>query len=551
MHKNSSVIFFIAFIIGLFLQIQVPAPITAQNNTLFVKSTTNSKSFTISEPILLINSSNDDLNPSIALDSNNNIHIAWYDQPGYNIYYTSSIINYLPQVVASSAVEYQYPRIFIDSNDIVHIIYAAITGVDQDIWYVNNSGGIFSNHINITAINGVRARYGNLDAYMDENDTIHVVASDSSFDGTHYEIYYFTIKNGNPSQKVNISIQDSQSEYLPRIKVGSSIFIVWEWSGKVGQGSEIMCRYKLPGFGWSEVINITKTISLLSYEEFPEVALTNQGDVYVFFIANLSGFTHLMYRTNIYGDLTSYDINEEWEASPKRLVNVLCDSNSYLHGIWYDTLDGDSEIKYFTNVNSTFIFFNLTVNAIDDITPSFLIDQNDNLHVVYSSNTSDYDIFYLNITYNPPFQQFIPTHTTLMPPYINKNTISLYWTAVENATSYYVYMSSSPINDVSQLIPVKKIDSTGGSPYVSCDLVINKSGTYYFVIIASNQYGNSTISNCEAILVSLETTAASNISNILIYILIGISIAAPIGAVLIYRSFINRNKKSKIQKEKS
>jgi hypothetical protein len=72
------------------------------------------------------------------------------------------------------------------------------------------------------------------------------------------------------------------------------------------------------------------------------------------------------------------------------------------------------------------------------------------------------------------------------------NTILLNWTAISDVTIYYIYRNTSAITSLSGLIPLKAVSSN-----YTTDEVLG-AGTYYYVIVAGNLYGNSTISNCQS-----------------------------------------------------
>jgi surface protein len=74
--------------------------------------------------------------------------------------------------------------------------------------------------------------------------------------------------------------------------------------------------------------------------------------------------------------------------------------------------------------------------------------------------------------------------------------IIISWNPVEGATTYRIYRSTSPITDVSELTAI----ITGISDTTYQDTV-EVNGTYYYVVVASNDWGDSRISNCESVIV--------------------------------------------------
>ena len=369
-------------------------PLSAQSGTSFVLSTPLDISST---------SVGRDYGAAIALDSINDIHVVWYDVSNYIVYYANSKNSFSLNVIASGALEYSNPKIFIDSNDVVHILYLIVIGVHRSIWYVNNSGGLFVNHVNISQINGLVALYSNYDAVMDDADIIHIITNDQLFDGSHAEVYYCSLKNGNPSSKIAISSEDGEGDNVPRIAIQNNLlFVTWAWYTGIG-GGEIMLSYKLDGLPWSEPYNLTQSPGFSLLEQFPDVTLDSNGNFHIFCI-NSTSPAHLNYYTNVNGTIKAQEFGFTWQSSPWQRISVETDSNDKIHGFWYDNLYTDEEVYYITNINGTFQYYNITNNAdfIFDSYPNFVIDTNDNIHFVYTSNKSgNDDIYYQKMVYNP------------------------------------------------------------------------------------------------------------------------------------------------------
>ncbi|MFX1296611.1 MAG: hypothetical protein ACFFD2_17360 [Promethearchaeota archaeon] len=77
-----------------------------------------------------------------------------------------------------------------------------------------------------------------------------------------------------------------------------------------------------------------------------------------------------------------------------------------------------------------------------------------------------------------------------------------------NATFYYVYRDTTEITSTAELTPV----GTARGNYSEDTVPTN--GTYYYVIVAGNLYGNSSISNCENITISLVVDGPDDRANL-------------------------------------
>ncbi|NVM55015.1 MAG: PQQ-binding-like beta-propeller repeat protein [Candidatus Helarchaeota archaeon] len=79
--------------------------------------------------------------------------------------------------------------------------------------------------------------------------------------------------------------------------------------------------------------------------------------------------------------------------------------------------------------------------------------------------------------------------------------IQLNWNDVIGATTYYIYRNTSDIPSVSGMTPIVTVSE---SSYID---TLTTNGTYYYVIVAGNVVGNSSISNCENVTVELPLSA--------------------------------------------
>ncbi|MHA1371480.1 MAG: PKD domain-containing protein, partial [Promethearchaeota archaeon] len=80
--------------------------------------------------------------------------------------------------------------------------------------------------------------------------------------------------------------------------------------------------------------------------------------------------------------------------------------------------------------------------------------------------------------------------------------VHLKWAPVQYADGYYIFKSVSEIDEVviASLVPVYVIENASLADYYE---TIEADGIYYFAVIAYNSIGNSSISNCVFVEVSL------------------------------------------------
>ncbi|MHA1270221.1 MAG: hypothetical protein ACTSPY_10580 [Candidatus Helarchaeota archaeon] len=98
------------------------------------------------------------------------------------------------------------------------------------------------------------------------------------------------------------------------------------------------------------------------------------------------------------------------------------------------------------------------------------------------------------------YRTIMPSNPTLQPITPSVDTdgiIDLNWTECFGAGYYYIYRETSVINSVDGLTPIATTSSTTYSD------TIPANGEYYYVIVAGNPIGNSSISNCENVTASV------------------------------------------------
>ncbi|GAG59424.1 unnamed protein product, partial [marine sediment metagenome] len=80
-------------------------------------------------------------------------------------------------------------------------------------------------------------------------------------------------------------------------------------------------------------------------------------------------------------------------------------------------------------------------------------------------------------------------------------TVELFWDEVENATIYYVYQDNVTITSIDHLNPIAIVPAI----YESYFDPIYNTGEYFYVVVASDSFGNSSISNCMSVYVEYIT----------------------------------------------
>ncbi|UYP44744.1 hypothetical protein NEF87_001029 [Candidatus Lokiarchaeum ossiferum] len=106
-----------------------------------------------------------------------------------------------------------------------------------------------------------------------------------------------------------------------------------------------------------------------------------------------------------------------------------------------------------------------------------------------------------------PEEPSTPTMATFSAAVDFDGDIYVNWNDVSDVDTYYLYRNTS---EITSLIGQTYHVSTIGSYHYEYDLLEN---TYYYAVVASNEYGNSELSNCESIQISYTVPATPVLSS--------------------------------------
>ena len=179
------------------------------------------------------------------------------------------------------------------------------------------------------------------------------------------------------------------------------------------------------------------------------------------------------------------------------------------------------------------------ITSVDGITPIAAVSKDNYQDTLTSDGIYFYVIVASNIRANSSLSNCesvlvaIPNpNTPVLQPISPKRdfdgNIELNWNDVVGVIIYYVYRASSPITSVDGITPIAVVSESNYQDTLTSD------GTYYYVIVAGNIRENSSLSNCEGVLVTNISTPSAIDPPILILIII--AIIATIGISLILYS---------------
>ena len=428
-----------------------------------------------SAPERISSETNGGFNPSFALDKQDNVHVVWdfyqdYGGAGYDgdIFYrvknattgtwmTTELVSKVSTDVSSHA------DLCIDSMNRPQVVWVDLTdlscGVDKDIFYCyRDISGIWSPTVVVSYSSNNDSE--NPKIVCDSYDVLHIIWQDKSdieSSGSDIDIFY---RNSlTPNITLVSSESDSDSLY-PSMEIDfmNNIHIIWVDSTDYcfsGTDKDIFYRRKTSSNTWG----VTEVATLESSQDIPyyaSIAVDNSGLVYVAWSdstdypkdGDIDADIFVRYRDPIFESWSYPMLVSDISAHGSKRPSLTIDNSNYVYTVW------------------------------DDDTPVFPTDPK------YFS-----DIFFSKFM-SPPNP---PELSPIYPNPTENSLINLQWNDDSETTIYYIYRSESFIWSEDNLIA---IDSTINNFYT--DNLPNEL-TYYYVIVAGNQIGNSTHSNCVSV----------------------------------------------------
>ncbi len=427
--------------------------------------------------------------PSLAVDTFGNVHIVWRDSTDYagagtdeDIFYKrwdASISSWTtPEVVSTESTEHSLtPSLAVDTLGNVHIAWWDLT--DYDIlykqWNASSSSWTSTEVVSTESTDDSSSP----SLAVDSTGNVHIAwvdYTDYASAGTDLDIFYKRWNSSSSSWTTTevVSTDNIDDSSSPSLAVDSTgnVHIVWyDWTDYAGSGTDPDIFYKR----WDVATSTWTTTEVVSTESTagsssPSLAVDSAGNIHV-----------------IWEDSTDY-------------TGVGTD-----HDVFYKRWDSFSSSWTITEVVST-------ESTSNSNSPSLAVNSVGSVHIAwydytdYAGSGTDPDIFYKLLTALPPPA---PELAFIIPTLTEPDAIYLDWNDVLVANTYYVYRSTSYIWSIEELVPITTVSS---SEYI--DTVLSE-GFYYYVVIAENFVGNSSISNCQYIEVKFPDLEAPELATIL------------------------------------
>lgn len=528
--------------------------------------------------------------PELAVDSENNIHMVWYDYTDYlgcgidgDIFYRklNTVTNTwsTTEVVSTeSTIGSVAPSLTVDSNDNIHVVWHDATdylgsgGGDYDIFYkkLDTSTNLWG----ITEVVSIESSAISYDAsvVVDSSGDVYVAWEESENDDGEgdRDIYFKKRDAGTDSWGTaeDLSFISDENSYDPNLGIDSSgdIHIAWVDLASYDFDVDFDIIYKYwdsATDSWSaaEVLSVidvatSEYVSLdIDSDDNIHVAWADAGD----FLGSGAGENDVFYKYKLASSgtwsVTELASSQSYQSS--RDVYVKVDSSGYVHVAYRDSSDiymeagGDYDILYNVRDPLTGSWSPIHVVSSESTSnswnPSIAVDETGQVHMVwydptdYDSAGTDEDIFYKKFVGPPQAPLLFP----IIPNPRSIGTINLDWSDVACCDNYYLYREDTHITSLAGL------SAHNVTTESSTTDTISENGTYYYIVVAENNYGLSSFSNEEIVQVDLAengTDLLSFISNEMLIvggILLGTQIIFFVLSILIKGSGSTKGKGKK------
>lgn len=245
---------------------------------------------------------------SITVDSNNYLHVVWAGKAtgytGYNqIWYAKYTDSWSAPVrlsVLTGMEDYfqYYPSIAVDSNDYIHVVWDGLSSVHtskHQIWYVKYTDS-WTDPVRISTYSGMDLNsqwYASV--AVDSSDYIHVVWHGYATDFSAYQIWYnkYTDSWAGPVRISTYAGMDTRSNSYASIATDSSDYIHVVWRGyATGYTLRYQIWYVKYISSWSTPVRISDYEGMEDYYQYyPSIVVDTSDHIHVLWYAKATGYS--------------------------------------------------------------------------------------------------------------------------------------------------------------------------------------------------------------------------------------------------------------------
>ncbi|MFX1486440.1 MAG: hypothetical protein ACFFBS_05010 [Promethearchaeota archaeon] len=333
----------------------------------------------------------------MAVDPQGYIHVVYYGSQ--EIFYVNNSRGHWsnPYNVTQNDVLDQYSTIAVDGEGNIHLAYSGYDSHDMEIFYVNKTASGWSIPVNLS-------KNGDIDRVVsigvDSKGFVHVAwygRDGSSLND--YEIFYANNAQGFWISPLNVTSDDLPYAFNPSIAIDSQdkVHIVWE-----GRDDSTFYDYEIfyaNNLGGSWVIaNVTQNEV---YDNSPSIGLDSDGVVHLAYQQYVSigedlGLFGIFYVSKS-GTGWTTPVNLSATGSLIAYLSLAVDREDNIHLAFSQIEHSDFEIFYLNRLEGNWSLpVNITQNDLDEIAPNLVVDEQGDVHIVYYKDAPyDHNVRYV------------------------------------------------------------------------------------------------------------------------------------------------------------
>jgi hypothetical protein len=456
--------------------------------------------------------------PVIAVDTNNNVHITWWDyrDGNWEIYYTKLDNNGNTLVddtrVTTDPGSSMSQAIAVDKNNNVHITWSDFRDGDREIYYtkLDNNGNTLVDDTRLTTDSAWSSSPA---IAVDTNNNVHITWFDER-DGNP-EIYYMKLDNNGNTLVDDTRLTNSADSWTPAIAVdtNNNVHITWQ---EDRDGNREIYYTKLSNTG-NTLVDDTRLTTAFASSWYPAIAVDMNNNVHITWCDKKDGNPEIYY--------TKLDNNGNTLVDDTSLTNsvnswnpvIAVDMNNNVHITWCDERDGNYEI-YYTKLDNTGTTLvddtRLTTDSGGSYEPVIAVDTNNNVHITWwDYRDGNSEIYYKSNcggappTTNPDLT-LLPADITFSNPDPTQDEDILVHATIHNIGDVDAYDVVTLFIDGDSIGGIEVGSATiphlpaGGSTNIEMSWDLSCSSTYITILIDPDNLineTNETNNNCSAL----------------------------------------------------
>ncbi|MFX0161878.1 MAG: hypothetical protein ACFE68_00895 [Candidatus Hodarchaeota archaeon] len=285
------------------------------------------------------------------------------------------------------------PSLAVDSNGVVHIAWGSTDSKEytSEIWYANNATGTFTP----TQITSNSISDGNPSLALDSQGNVHIVWEGNYTAGNERDIYYINNVGGTFGSIITL-LDDDYDEQYPQIAIDSNnkVHLVWQYDH--GTTDTRYATNATAAFDSFMIMNVTDNDVA---DDYPTIAIDSNDVIHIAWSERVGFFYEVLYGNSSNPFPITNPVNVSQNSYDDTYPSIDVDSKDKVHIAWkFDDFMADSEIVYSNNIGGTFSSYEfVTINSIGDHSPSLVIDNNGDAHILWNG-ALHWEIWYANNT---------------------------------------------------------------------------------------------------------------------------------------------------------